>query len=76
LKTVFVKEQSGMCVVLLEGVRSSNYLASPLGMCKKAVRQLELSVDPFPLCYFIGEWINIYLEHFGGKSFSAIALYS
>jgi hypothetical protein len=37
---------------------------------------LELSVDPFPLCYFIGEWINIYLEHFGGKSFSAIALYS
>ncbi|MCH86302.1 hypothetical protein A2U01_0007156, partial [Trifolium medium] len=64
-----------MCVVLLKGILGSYYLASPtLGMCKRAVWQLEQSFDPLPLCYFISEWIHIYLERFGGKSFSVVTL--
>ncbi|MCH94783.1 hypothetical protein A2U01_0015750, partial [Trifolium medium] len=63
------------CVVLLNGIPGSNYLASvTLGMCKRAVRQLEQSVVPLPLCYSISEWMDIYLEPFGGKSASAVTL--
>ncbi|PNX68635.1 hypothetical protein L195_g056277, partial [Trifolium pratense] len=63
------------CVVLLNGIPGSNYLASPtLGMCKRAVRQLEQSVVLLPLGYSISEWMDIYLELFGGKSASAVTL--
>jgi hypothetical protein len=58
-------------------VLGSNYLASPtLGMCERAVRQLEQSVDhPLPLCYSISERIRNCLEHSRGKLVSALTFF-